>query len=306
MLVHTLTSPNWSTLQRTFLTSVETLCSPRSAKPIRPISKSFAISAPWHYGQPVNVDPQDDLIPLSPFRNAQFTSTHWSVVVEAAQSQSAQSCLALEKLCGAYWYPLYAFVRRQGYSSSDAEDLTQGFFGWLLESKHLRVADPQLGRFRSFLLCRLKHFLSDECKKARAQKRGGGHFAVSLDAARAEEWYGLEPATTQLSPDLIFDRRWALSILERTVARLRAEYAAADRAELYEQLKHFQPGEAPSRSYAEVAAQLGLTEGAVKSAIYRLRQRHRDLVRDEIAQTVATPSEVDEEIRYLLSMLSEG
>jgi RNA polymerase sigma-70 factor (ECF subfamily) len=150
----------------------------------------------------------------------------------------------------------------------------------------------------------LKHFLSDECKKERAQKRGGGRLVMSIDAAQAEEWYALEPATTELSPDLIFDQRWAVAILERTVARLRAEYVAADRAELYEELKQFQPGEDAAQCYAEVASRLGLSEGAVKSAIYRLRQRHSDLLREEIAQTVATPSEVDEEIRYLISMMS--
>jgi DNA-directed RNA polymerase specialized sigma24 family protein len=239
-------------------------------------------------------------------RQACFNTTHWSLVREAAGLSDSGAVRALEKLCTGYWFPLYAFVRRQGYAAADAEDLTQGFFSWLIESKHLNVADPEIGRFRSFLLCRLKHFLSDKCKKARAQKRGGGQSVLSLDLAMAEEWYGLEPATTELSPDLIFDRRWAMAILERTVERLRAEYVAADRGALYDELKHFRPGEDASRSYAEVAARVGLSEGAVKSAIYRLRQRHRDLLREEIAQTVATPSEVDEEIRYLISILSEG
>ena len=169
---------------------------------------------------------------------------------------------------------------------------------------HLGVADPELGRFRSFLLCRLKHFMSDEWRKARAQKRGSGQSPISLDALLAEEMYSLEPAT-ELSPERIFDRRWALTVLEQTVARLRAEYLAAGRAELYEELKQFQPGEDSGRSYAEVAARLALSEGAVKSAIYRLRQRHRDLLREEIAQTVSNLAEVDEEIRYLISMMSE-
>jgi len=225
------------------------------------------------------------------------------VVLVAGHFSNPGAAAALEKLCRAYWYPLYAFVRRQGYSSSDAEDLTQGFFAWLLESKHLGVADQERGRFRSFLLCRLKHFLSDEFKKARAQKRGGGQHVVSLDAALAEERYDLEPST-EVSPELVFDRRWALMVMEQTVARLRTEYLAADRAELFEELKHFQPGEEAERSYAEVAARLGLSEGAVKSAVYRLRQRHRDLLREEIAQTVATPAEVEEEIRYLISIMS--
>jgi RNA polymerase sigma factor (sigma-70 family) len=232
-----------------------------------------------------------------------FSATHWSVVQAAARSDSPQSSAALEKLCARYWYPLYGFVRRQGRSPHDAEDLTQGFFAWLLESKHLGVADPELGRFRSFLLCRLKHFLSDYYKKGRAQKRGGGQLPISLDAVMAEERYGFEPAT-ELSPERLYDRRWALSVLEQTVHRLREEYVAADRAELYEKLKHFQPGEQATQSYAEIGAQLGLTEGAVKSAIYRLRQRHRDLLREEISHTVAKASDVDEEIRYLLSIMS--
>jgi RNA polymerase sigma factor (sigma-70 family) len=237
-------------------------------------------------------------------RVAQFNTTDWSVVRMAGQSHSPQSMAALERLCQAYWYPLYAFVRRTGYGSTEAEDLAQGFFAWLLESKHLGVANPEIGRFRSFLLCRLKHFLSDENKKARAQKRGGGQMLVSLDALLAEEQYGLEPAN-EASPERIFDRRWALTIMEQTVARLRAEYVAASRAELFEELKHFQPGEQAGRSYGEVAARLGLSESSIKSAIYRLRQRHRDLLREEIAQTVSTPAEVDGEIRYLISIMGD-
>jgi RNA polymerase sigma-70 factor (ECF subfamily) len=231
-----------------------------------------------------------------------FATTHWSLVLAAGHESASGAQEALEKLCGSYWFPLYAFVRRQGHNPHDAQDLTQEFFAWLLGSKHLSVADPERGKFRSFLLCRLKHFLSDERKKASAQKRGGGQALISLDAQSAEERYGLEPLT-ELTPEVIFDRRWALTVMEQTVARLRAEYVAADRTELFEELRHFQAGEETSRSYAEVAARLGLSESAVKSAIYRLRQRHRDLLRQEIAQTVATPAEVEGEIRYLIAVM---
>jgi RNA polymerase sigma factor (sigma-70 family) len=233
----------------------------------------------------------------------EFTTTHWSVVLAAGDSSAPGVQEALEKLCHAYWYPLYAFIRRQGYIPHDAQDSIQDFFAWLIEHKHLRVADVERGKFRSFLLATLKHFLSDERKKARAQKRGGGQELLSLDAQTAEDRYDLEPAT-ELTPETIFERRWALTVLEHTVARLRQEYVAADRAELFEELKHFQPGEEVVRSYAEVALRLGLTESAVKSAIYRLRQRHGDLLREEIAHTVATPAEVDEEIRYLIAVMA--
>jgi len=231
-----------------------------------------------------------------------FATTHWSVVLAAGDSSAPDAKEAIEKLCRSYWFPLYAFARRQGHSPHDAQDLTQEFFAWLLESKQLRAADCERGKFRSFLLGMLKNFLSDERKKAQAQKRGGGRALLSLDAASAEERYDLEP-TTDLTPETIFDRRWALTVMEQTVARLREEYAAADRAKLFEELKQFQQGEEAQRSYAEVAARLGLTESAVKSAIWRLRQRHRDLLREEIAHTVATPAGVDEEIRYLISVL---
>jgi RNA polymerase sigma factor (sigma-70 family) len=232
-----------------------------------------------------------------------FATTHWSMVLAAGDSSAPEAKEALERLCRTYWYPLYAFVRRQGHSPQDAQDSTQEFFTWLLESKQLRVADSERGKFRSFLLGMLKNFLSDERKKAQAQKRGGGRAHISLDAASAEERFDLEPAT-DLTPEIIFDRRWALTVMEQTVARLREEYVAADRVELFEELKHFQPGEVAGRSYAEVAARLGLTESAAKSAIWRLRQRHGDLLREEIAHTVATPAEVDEEIRHLVAVLS--
>lgn len=231
-----------------------------------------------------------------------FATTHWSVVLAAGDSSAPGAKEALERLCRTYWYPLYAFARRQGHSPHDAQDLTQEFFAWLLESKHLRVADSERGKFRSFLLGMLKNFLSDERKRAQAQKRGGGQALISLDAASAEERFDLEPAT-DLTPEIIFDRRWAWTVMEQTVARLREEYVSAGRAELFEELKHFQPGEEAGQSYAEVAARLGLTESAVKSAIWRLRQRHRDLLREEIAHTVATPADVDEEVRYLVAVL---
>src|SRR5262245_44239316 len=210
-----------------------------------------------------------------------FTTTHWSVVLAAGSSTAPGAQVALEKLCRAYWYPLYAFVRNQGYAEADAEDLTQQFFAWLLESKHLRVADPERGKFRSFLLCRLKHFLSDQRKKDGAQKRGGGQVVLSLDAQSEERRYGLEPATRQ-PPEMLFDRRWALTVLEQTVSRLRQEYAEAGRAQLFDELKHFQPGEEASSSYSEAASRLGLSEAAIKSAIYRLRERHRQLLRQEV------------------------
>ena len=224
-------------------------------------------------------------------------------MLAAGETSAPGAQEALEKLCRAYWYPLYAFVRRQGYDPHDAQDSTQQFFAWLIEHKQLRVADEELGKFRSFLLTMLKHFLSDERKKARAQKRGGGQELLSLDAQSAEDRYRLEPVTN-LTPERIFDQRWALTVMEQTVARLRLEYIAAGRVELFEELKHFQPGEEAGLSYAEVAVRLGLTESAVKSAIYRLRQRHGNLLREEIAHTVATPADVDEEIRHLIAVMA--
>jgi RNA polymerase sigma factor (sigma-70 family) len=233
---------------------------------------------------------------------AQFASTHWSVVLTAGHGSAFSANEALEKLCRTYWYPLYAFLRRQGHTPHDAQDLTQGFFAWLLTNDQLATADPQRGRFRSFLLCRLKGYLLDQRKKARAEKRGGGQVPISLDAELAEERYRQEPAS-DLAADKIFERRWALMVLETAVSRLREEYAASGREKLFEELKGFQPGEESEGSYAEAAARLNLTESAMKSAIWRLRRRHRQLLRDEIAQTVSGPSELEEEIRYLIGVV---
>jgi RNA polymerase sigma factor (sigma-70 family) len=232
-----------------------------------------------------------------------FVTTRWSVVLAASDESSPTADSALAELCRSYWYPLYAFIRRHGHRPHDAQDSTQSFLVWLLTSKHLGLADPARGTFRSFLLARLKHFLSDERKVVRAQKRGGGLPLLSLDAQSAEERYRLEPVTDR-TPERSFDQRWAMSLLQQAVARLEAEYAAANRAELFKELKPFHSAEGPSVSYRQAAERLGLSESAVKSAIFRLRQRHRELLREEVAKTVATPAEVNEEIRYLISVLA--
>ena len=237
-------------------------------------------------------------------RAAAFATTQWSVVLAAGHRESPQAAAALEKLCSTYWYPLYACVRRHGYGPEDAQDLTQEFFARLLAKDYLARADPQGGKFRSFLLTGLKHFLCDEWDKSRRFKRGGGRQVLSFDGGFAEDRYQLEPVD-KVTPEVLFERSWAATLLERATGRLREEYQAAGRAELHEQLTEFQLDASQPRAYAEVAAQLGLSESAVKSAIHRLRQRHLQLVRDEIAQTVASPAEVDEEIRYLLSVVGD-
>ena len=231
-----------------------------------------------------------------------FTETHWSMVLAAKEKESLQRTEALEKLCRAYWRPLYAYIRGQGHNAHEAEDLTQEFFAKLLAKDYLQHLRHREGKFRSFLLTFVKHFLSDERDKAGAQKRGGGKSFVSLDDTSAEETY-LNERRNDLSPDQIFDRRWAETVMERALSRLHEEYVAGGKAELFDQLKEIQPGERGESSYADIGARLGLAEGTVKSAVHRLRRRHREILREEIAQTVARPEEVDEEIRTLLAVL---
>jgi DNA-directed RNA polymerase specialized sigma24 family protein len=231
-----------------------------------------------------------------------FATTHWSVVLQAGESNSPQAQEALSRLCQAYWYPLYAFIRRQGRSPHDAQDLTQEFFARLLQSHFFRVADRTRGRFRSFLLAALKHFLMHEWEKAHTLKRGGGLRLLPLDLNSGETRYSHEPADP-LTADKLFQRRWALNLLEQVLERLRGDYAASGREALFEQLKPALTGERALPAYAALAQAVGLSEGALKVAVHRLRQRYAQRLREEIAHTVADPSEVEEELQHLLAAL---
>jgi RNA polymerase sigma factor (sigma-70 family) len=232
---------------------------------------------------------------------AVFATTQWSVVL-AAQGQSPGANEALEKLCRTYWWPLYGFVRRNGYTPEEAQDLTQGFFALLLERRDLDVVRREKGRLRSYLLVSLKNFLAKARRRELAVKRGEGQALVPLDELLARERADLEPADT-LSADRIYERRWALTLLEQVLARLENEYRAAGNAELFDYLKEFLSDEPGRRSQAEVATELGMTENAVKQAFHRLRQRYRQLLRDEIAQTVAVLGDVEDELRHFISVL---
>lgn len=218
----------------------------------------------------------------------------------ARQSDSVDARAALGKLCRMYWHPIYAFVRRRGYSAEDAQDLTQEFFARLLEKNWLGDVDPVKGRFRSFLLASVKNFLANEWDKARAQKRGGGQVPIPIDVKTAESSCGFEPADN-VTAEKIFERRWALTLLEQVLQRLRDEYTRSGKERLFEQLKQTLTEESRSVAYAEIAARLGMTEGSIKVAVYRLRQRYRQLLRAEIADTVAGPEEVEEELRALFA-----
>jgi DNA-directed RNA polymerase specialized sigma24 family protein len=234
-----------------------------------------------------------------------FATTHWSVVLAAGATTSPQAAAALEQLCRTYWYPLYAFVRRRGYSEADAQDLTQSFFARLLQRRDLRRVGRDGGRFRSYLLTSLTHFLRDEWDKARAAKRGGGREVFSLDAQEADSRYKLEPADG-LSADKLFARRWALTTLEGALDCLRDEFAAEGKTRQWELLHPLLAEETPDGAYERLGAELNLAPGTVAVALCRLRKRYRELVRAEVARTVASPAEVDEEMRALLAALSHA
>jgi RNA polymerase sigma-70 factor (ECF subfamily) len=232
-----------------------------------------------------------------------FVTTHWSVVLAAGNTESPQANEALEKLCQTYWYPLYAHVRRRGNNPNDAEDLTQSFFARLLEKNYIGDVTPGVGRFRCFLLASLNHFLANEWDRAQTRKRGGGKVIFSLDESDAETRYQFEPVEN-VTPETLYERRWALTVLERVLAQLRAEFVATEKSELFDHLKIFLSNPKPDCSYAEIAARTGLKEGTVKVAVHRLRRRYGELLRAEISHTVSQPSEVEEEVRHLISVLS--
>jgi RNA polymerase sigma factor (sigma-70 family) len=231
-----------------------------------------------------------------------FATTRWSLVLAAGHEQSPGSSEALATLCGIYWYPLYAFGRRLGHCPEEAQDLTQEFFVRVLEKGYLGTADPTLGRFRCFLLTSFKHFLSKERERAQTQKRGGGRKAVPLDFEAGERRYSLEPAH-ELTAEKLYEQRWALTVLDQVLARLRQEFTAGGKADLFEQLKCYLTGEESTRSYRAAAAELGMTEGAFKTAVHRVRRRFREIVLAEIAQTVAANDEVEEELRHLFAAI---
>ena len=232
-----------------------------------------------------------------------FATTSWTKVLAARDAPSTEARQALEGLCRVYWYPLYALVRRQGHDAEESRDLTQAYFAELLEKGYLDDYDPERGRFRVFLMASVKHFLSKEREKALAWKRGGRADVVSLDADEVEGRYRVEPVD-QLTPEQIFERRWALTVLERALSRLRRDQEDADRGREFQQLEGFLTGQGALASYREVAERLGTSESAVKSAIHRLRQRFGQVLRSEIAETVSSPTEVDDEVKHLLGVIA--
>jgi RNA polymerase sigma factor (sigma-70 family) len=230
-----------------------------------------------------------------------FATTHWSVVL-TAQGESPAAYEALEKLCGIYWRPIYSFVRRQGIGPEEAEDITQGFFAQLLERRSLSAVRKEKGRLRSYLLGALKYFLADEQRRAMAIKRGKGQRLIPLEGLRADEWVEMEPAD-RVTAEMIYERRWASTVLEHVLSRLKDEYRAAGNAALFDSLKQLLPDEPGAPSQGEIAARLGMTENAVRQAFYRFRQRYQSLLREEIAHTVATAGDIEDELRHLISVV---
>ncbi|MCH8218637.1 MAG: sigma-70 family RNA polymerase sigma factor [Planctomycetes bacterium] len=240
---------------------------------------------------------------LSQPGNGRFATTHWSVVLAAGKS-SPSAHQAMETLCRTYWFPLYAYLRRKGKSAHQAEDLVQAFFARLLEKRDFNSADPHKGKFRSYLLAGLNHFVANQYARDHAQKRCPTQTPISLGALNAENRYELEPSS-QLSPEKLFEKQWALTLLDRTLRRLQDEHARADKNQLFDQLKLTLTAAKDAVPYRQIAEKLDMTEGAIKTAVHRLRKRCRQLLREEIAHTVADESQIDEEIRDLFNALGQ-
>jgi RNA polymerase sigma factor (sigma-70 family) len=240
----------------------------------------------------------------APAHGTAFRTTHWGQVLAASQRDGAEADRALADLCESYWYPLYAFVRRKGHEPEAAQDLTQEFFARLLAHNYLQRADPRRGRFRTFLLSVFVHFLANEYHRERAQKRGGPRLLDSWDAREAEERCRLEPGDS-LPPERVYDRQWAWTLLERVLGQLGADYAQAGKQRLFAALQPLLTSDAPVEDYRELGRQLDLSEAAVKVSVHRLRRRFGELLRAEVARTVAEPTEVESELRYLLAVVGE-
>jgi RNA polymerase sigma factor (sigma-70 family) len=236
--------------------------------------------------------------------NHLFATTQWSAVFMAKGDSTPTASQAREQLCMKYWYPLYAYVRRHGHKVEDAEDLTQEFFTRLLKHNYLRLADRSRGRFRTFLLTSLKHFLINEWTKANREKRGSGQKLISLDEEMAESRFNAEPAIAQ-SADTLYDRGWADALWNQTLVALQAECEQSGKFTMFQRLKGVVLGGSDTLSYSELAGELGMTEGAVRVTVHRLRERFNELLRAEVAQTVSTPAEVNEELRYLVTVIRD-
>jgi DNA-directed RNA polymerase specialized sigma24 family protein len=232
---------------------------------------------------------------------AAFATTHWTMVLEA-QGESPAAQEALEKLCRTYWRPIFVFLRRQGFAPTEAEDVTQGFFAELLERRSLSAVRKEKGRLRSFLLGGVKYFVANEQRRVMAVKRGKGQQLIPLEEFRGDDRMEFEP-TDPLTAEMIYERRWALTLLERVISRLKDEYHSAGKAPLFDSLKELLPDEPGSPSQAEIAARLDMNENAVRQAFHRFRQRYQLLLREEIANTVATPGDIEDELRHLIAVL---
>ena len=255
------------------------------------------------YGHPSFLVMTDTTQATEKAESRAFATTHWSVVRAVAEGEPVPARQALETLCRAYWYPVYAYVRRKGYKPEEAQDLTQEFFARLLAGHWLSRADAGRGRFRTFLLAAFDHFLANEWDRAACQKRGGGRLHLPFDTVAAEESYAGE-AGQSLSAEAIYERNWALRFLEQVRGRLREEYTAAGHAQRFALLESFLPGEEGPFTYAQAARRLGVPEGTMKSDVHRLKRRYGELVREEIAHTVGSPDEIDDELRHLMAVLA--